>query len=37
MALGRGLGAILEEVEEAYRLLRDENDKSLGVILDWEI
>ena len=25
------------EAEEAYRLLKDERDKSLGVVLDWEI
>jgi len=24
------------EAQEAYRLLRDEKDKALGVILDWE-
>jgi len=23
------------ETEEAYRLLRDEKDKALGIVLDW--
>ena len=25
------------EVGEAYRLLRDEKDKALGIVLDWEV
>jgi hypothetical protein len=24
------------ETEEAYRLLRDEKDKALGIVLDWK-